>query len=93
MIKQIINDQKFTNIQKAQAGLTKLFDKAKTGGNFYTVLKNDEPLGVLVPQDIWRSLVEDIEALSSINFKGKIARSRADKTRIKADQARKSLGL
>jgi len=50
MTKQLIIDERFANIQKAQAGLTKLFTEAEKRGNFYTVLRNDQPLGVLVPR-------------------------------------------
>jgi len=46
MIKQLSNDEKFTNIQRAQAGLTRLFEDAQETGIFYRVMKNDEPLGV-----------------------------------------------
>ncbi|MEK7534449.1 MAG: type II toxin-antitoxin system Phd/YefM family antitoxin [Patescibacteria group bacterium] len=92
MIKQLIADEKFANIQKAQAGLTNLFTEAEKDGNFYTVLRNDQPLGVLIPKGMWGSLVEDLEALSSPNFRRKIARSRSSKKRIKADSIRKMGG-
>ena len=69
MVKQLIRDEKFTNIQKAQAGLTRLFRSAAKTGSFYRVLKNDEPLGVLIPNPLWEDLIEDLEAMSSPNFK------------------------
>lgn len=74
MIHQIINDEKFTNIQKAQAGLTRLFLAAKKDLSFYRVMKNDQPLGVLVPNELWQSITEDIEALSSPRFRQRIAK-------------------
>ena len=89
MNKQLINDQKFTNIQKAQAGLTKLFEEAQKGGNFYTVLKNDQPLGFLIPNNIWKSFIEDLEALSSDNFKQKIHQARTSKKRINSDEVKR----
>ncbi len=89
MAKQLIIDERFANIQKAQAGLTKLFTEAEKSGNFYTVLRNDQPLGVLVPRNVWRSLIEDLEALSSPNFRKKIAKSRSSKKRIKSESIRK----
>ncbi len=79
MIKQLINDEKFTNIQKAQAGLTRLFRDAAKTGTFYRVLKNDEPLGVLIPNDLFEDFIEDIEAMSSANYKSKIAKVRKEK--------------
>ena len=93
MIHQIINDEKFTNIQSAQAGLTKIFESAKRSSSFYRVLKNDQPLGVLVPNAMWQSLVEDLEALSSLNFKAKIKRARREPKSIKASEVKKQLGL
>lgn len=93
MIKQLITDERFANIQKAQAGLTKLFANAEKGGNFYTVLRNDQPLGVLIPKGMWGSLVEDLEALSSPNFRKKIARARFSKNRINKESIKKITGL
>ena len=90
MIQQLINDQKFTNIQKAQAGLTKLFAQADKSGTFYTVLKNDEPLGVLMPRRMWESLVEDLEAMSSPNYRRGIAESRKS-GRVSAVEIRKQI--
>jgi len=88
IIQQLINDQKFANIQKAQAGLTKLFADAEKTDSFYTVMKNDEPLGVLLPQRRWESLTEDFEAMSSPNYKKRIAAARKS-PRVSAQQIRK----
>jgi PHD/YefM family antitoxin component YafN of YafNO toxin-antitoxin module len=93
MIHQLVNDEKFTNVQRAQAGLTRLFEDARKSLSFYRVMKNDQPLGVLVPNDLWQSLVEDIEALSSPSFRGRIARARAEKGRISSREVKKQLGL
>ena len=68
---QLINWEQFTNIQKAQAGLTKLFLEASKSLSFFRVLKNDQPVGVLIPNNLWESLTEDIEALSSPKFRGR----------------------
>lgn len=88
MIQQLINDEKFTNVQKAQSGLTRLFAQAEETASFYTVLKNDKPLGALVPRKMWESLLEDLEALSSPNYRRMIAESRKSE-RVSADQIRK----
>ena len=90
MIQQLINDQKFTNVQGAQAGLTRLFADADKTGTFYTVLKNDQPLGVLLSQRHWDSLTEDLEAMSSPNYKKRIAQSRKS-ARVSASDIRKLL--
>ena len=57
MNSQLILDEKFTNIQKAQAGLTRLFKKAQNDKSFYRVMKNDKPLGVLIPNALWKILL------------------------------------
>lgn len=93
MYKQLINDEKFTNIQTAQAGLTRLFTKARETSSFYRVMKNDKPLGVLLPENIWESFVEDLEALSSPSFRHRIAKSRADKKTVSSDRVKKQFNL
>lgn len=88
MIQQLINDQRFTNIQTAQSGLTKLFTAAEKTNSFYTVLRNDEQLGVLLPKKMWLSLVEDLEAMSSLSYRKRIAESRKS-GRVSAAEIRK----
>ena len=93
MIQQIINNEKFTNIQKAQAGLTKLFKNASQTGSFFRVMKNDEPLGVLIPNNLWQELTEDLEALSSPSYRRRIVAVRSEKGRVTAQEAKKLLGV
>lgn len=93
MIQQLINDEKFTNIQRAQAGITRLFADAQKTLSFYRVMKNDRPLGVLVPQNLWENIVEDIEALSSPTYLRRVQTSRSQKTRISLDRVKKDLGI
>ncbi len=78
MYKQLINNEDFTSIKEAQAGLTKLLEKAEKKGNFYRVLRNNEPIGVLVPSNVWSSLIEDLEALSSPSYIKSIAKARKE---------------
>lgn len=86
---QLILDEKFTNVQKAQAGLTKLFQNAAQSDSFYRVLRNDEPLGVLVPNSMWESLIEDFEAISSPNYLKRIAKARQEKGGITLEEVKK----
>lgn len=88
MIQQLINDERFTNIQRAQAGLSRLFANAEKTNSFYTVLRNDQQLGVLLPKKMWASLIEDLEAMSSPNYRKFIAESRKSK-RIPSSEMRK----
>lgn len=93
MTRQLIVDEKFTNIQEAQAGLAKLLKKAEKVGAFYRVLKNNKPVGVLLPNKTWESLIEDLEALSSKKYLAQIRRARGEKKTIPASQVKKKLGL
>lgn len=93
MIQQLLNDEKFTNVQKAQAGLTRLFEDAKLTSSFYRVMKNDQPLGVLIPNDLWQEFVEDLEALSSENYRTHIKQARAEKDLISSADVKKRLGI
>ncbi|MFH0937074.1 MAG: hypothetical protein V1808_02180 [Candidatus Daviesbacteria bacterium] len=93
MMKQFIVDERFVNIQKAQSGLTKLFLEAQKDETFYRVLKNDQSLGVLIPENLWRSLTEDLEALSSPSYLHRVAKARMEKKTVKAALVKKQLGL
>lgn len=88
-MRQLIADEKFTNIQRAQAGLTRLFEEARKTMSFFRVMKNDQPLGVLVPNEMWEDFVEDIEALTSPRFLARIAKSRKEKGGITLEQLKK----
>ena len=90
---QLISREDFTSIQKAQAGLTRVFKKAEKDGKFVRVMRNNEPLGVLVPNNVWESYLEDLEALSSENYLKRIAKSRSDKVRYSSTQVKKMLGI
>ncbi len=92
-MRQLIADEDFTSVQKAQAGLSRIFKKAEKDGKFVRVMRNNEPLGVLVPNDIWESYLEDLEAMSSENYLKRIAKSRADKVRYSSSQVKKMLGI
>jgi PHD/YefM family antitoxin component YafN of YafNO toxin-antitoxin module len=92
-MKQLIRDEKFTNIQRAQAGLTKLFEHAAKTMSFYRVMKNDRPLGVLVPNEMWEDFVEDMEAMSSPRYLDSIRKARSQKKLYTMEQVKKEVGL
>lgn len=93
MIRQLIADEDFTSIQQAQAGLTRIFKQAEKRGKFVRVMRNNKPLGVLVPNDVWESYLEDLEALSSPSYLKRIAKSRADKKTYSMEEVKKRLGI
>ncbi|MDP1722655.1 MAG: hypothetical protein Q8L37_05585 [Candidatus Gottesmanbacteria bacterium] len=89
MFQQLIADEKFTNIQRAQAGLTRLFQEAHRTMSFFRVMKNDKPLGVIIPNEMWEDFVEDLEAISSPQYLARIAKARKEKGGISMDQLKK----
>ncbi len=92
-MRQLIADEKFTNIQRAQAGLTRLFEEARKTMSFFRVMKGDKPLGVLVPNEMWEDFVEDMEALSSPRYLAGIAKARREKGGISMEQLKKELKI
>jgi PHD/YefM family antitoxin component YafN of YafNO toxin-antitoxin module len=56
-------------------------------------MRNQEPLGVLIPNSIWESLIEDIEALSSSNYIKAISESRKSKRTYSSDEVKDMLGI
>ena len=92
-MRQLIADEKFTNIQRAQAGLTRLFEEARKSMSFFRVMKNDKPLGVLVPNEMWEDFIEDLEALSSPAYLARIAKARRQKGGMSMEQLKKKYNL
>ena len=90
---QLITNEDFTSIQKVQAGVTKILKKAEKDGKFVRVMRNNEPVGVLVPNNVWESFIEDLEAMSSPNYLKRIAKSKADKVRYSSTEVKKMLGI
>ena len=92
MIRQLISQEEFASVQEAQAGITKLFTRAKDKKKFIRIMRNQEPLGVLIPNELWMSLIEDLEALSSLKYIKDIEASRNDKKRYSAEKVKEMLG-
>lgn len=92
MFTPFLLDEKFTSVQEAQAGLTKLLVKAQSEGFYYRLLRNNKPLGILLPNVVWEDLLEDLEALSSQKYLEKIAKARRSKRSYTAKEVKKTLG-
>lgn len=90
---QLISREDFTNVQEAQAGITRLFKSGSTGSKFFRVMRNKKPLGVLIPENLWRSLIEDFEALSSPYYLKAVEASRKDKKRLSSNDIKRRLGI
>ena len=89
---QLITQEDFASVQEAQAGITKLFKKAANKGKFIRILRNQKPLGVLIPNNVWESLLEDFEASMSKTYKKDIAEARRSKKRYSSEEVKKMIG-
>lgn len=89
---QLLNED-FTSVQKVQAGVSKILKRAEKNGKFVRILRNNQPVGVLVPNNVWESYLEDLEALSSESYLKRIAKSRADKKTYTMEEVKKRLGI
>ncbi|MCX8009288.1 MAG: hypothetical protein N3A54_06370 [Patescibacteria group bacterium] len=90
---QLIRNEKFANIQRAQSGLAKLLQEAAQTSSFYRVLRNDKPLGVLIPNNLWEDILEDLEAVSSPLYLSRIKKSRRSKKRYSLTEVKQELGV
>lgn len=93
IINRFNRDEDFTSIQELQAGATRLLERANRNGTYYRVLKNNKPVGVLLSNTAWEDFLEDLEALSSPNYKRSIALAKRQKKRLTVAQVKKHLGL
>jgi len=93
MSPKILTREKFTSVQKVQAGVTKLLQEAESNGTYYRVMRNNEPLGVLIPNDTWDDLLENIEAMSSPNFLKSLEEARKSKVVYTLDQIKERHNL
>lgn len=63
-MRQLIADEDFTSVQKAQAGLTRLIKAAERKGRIVRVLRNNQSLGVILPNKVWQKFLHRFEELS-----------------------------
>ena len=93
MAKHLLQREKFTSIQKAQAGLTRLLASAKKDMTFYRVLRGSKPVGILLPNSTWESLVEDLVALSSLRYLRAVFTARKEKKFYGSAEIKRQLSL
>ncbi|MBI3103522.1 hypothetical protein HYZ05_01145 [Candidatus Daviesbacteria bacterium] len=63
-MKQLIADEEFVSIQQAQARLTRIIKEAERKGKILRIMRNNESLGVLIPNKIFLKFVKLLETLS-----------------------------
>ena len=90
---QLISREEFASVQQVQAGVSRLLQKAAKERKFLRVMRNQEPLGVLIPNEVWNELLEDFEAANSANYQQMVVRARKSKKKYSAVEIKKELGL
>ena len=93
MSPHLLRKERFVSIQRAQAGLSKLLAQAELQGSFVRVLRHNKPVGVLLPNKTWESLLEDLVAYSSPAYLRTIASARKGKKRYTAQQIKRLLNI
>ncbi len=61
---QLIADEIFVSIQELQAGFTKIARDAEKRGKILRIMRNNESLGVFMPNKIFLKFVKLLETLS-----------------------------
>jgi PHD/YefM family antitoxin component YafN of YafNO toxin-antitoxin module len=73
----LLNAQKIISTKLFQTQFAKMLKNAEEHGIYYNVVRNGESVGVFLPTHFWESLIEDIEALSSLGYLKHIAEADA----------------
>ncbi len=73
---QLLTAQKIISTKHFQSKFASMVKKAKENKEYYNVVRNSESIGVFLPIELWESLLEDLEALSSPKYLKAIAESR-----------------
>jgi len=63
-MRQLIADEEFISIQQAQAGLTRIIKNAERKGKIIRILRNNQSLGVILPNKVWQKFLDKLEELS-----------------------------
>lgn len=93
MVRDLIQQEEFVSVQTVQAGISRVLAGAEQRGSFIRVIKNSQPIGVLMPNNIFESLTEDVLALSSPNYLLDIYKARKEKKHYSSKDVKQLLGL
>lgn len=88
-----LRKERFASIQQAQAGLSKLLMRAELRGTFVRLMRHNKPIGVILPNKTWESLLEDLAAYNSPTYLRSIAASRKERKRYTAGRVKRLLKL
>ena len=63
-MRQLITDEEFVSIQEIQASFTKIAREAEKRGKILRIMRNNESLGVFIPDKIFLKFIKHLESLS-----------------------------
>lgn len=75
----LLTNQKFVSVAELQAGSARLLSLAEKSRSFYKVMKNNKPVGTLVPENVWDTLIFQLKILSSPEIVAKIKQASREK--------------
>jgi len=75
---QLLTSQRIISTKQFQSKFAQAVRDAEKNGEYYNVVRNSKSVGIFMPQKLWDSLMEDLEALSSPKYLKKIAQSRKE---------------
>ncbi len=63
-MRQFIADEEFVSVQAVQTSFTKFARKAEKRGKILRIMRNNESLGVFIPNKIFLKFIKLLESLS-----------------------------
>lgn len=93
MARDLIQQEEFASVQEVQAGISRILAGAEQRGSFIRVIKNSQPIGVLMPNSVFENLAEDILALGSPSYLLNVYKARKEKKRYSSKEVKKLLGV
>ncbi len=75
---QLLTSQKTISTREFQSHFADAVKTARESGNYYNVVRNGESMGIFLPTELWDSLMEDFEALTSPKYLKAIEESYED---------------
>ncbi len=60
---KLIQKEEFVSVQSAQTGIAKACQQAEKKGVFLRVMRNNQPVGVLLPEKFWQQMLTDMQLL------------------------------
>ena len=83
---ELLTNQKYVSVAELQAGSAKLLALAEKSRSHYKVMKNNKPVGTLVPENVWAAMITQLRLLSSKDIIAKIKKASKEKETVFLDK-------